>query len=66
MNDNIDNSWLSDRTKTIMVVVIMTILIGGMGWGYYEAQVWKAEREEQKQWELEQRVILEGLHEIED
>jgi hypothetical protein len=41
-----DNSWLSERTKTIIVATVMTILIGGMGWGYYEAQVWKAERKQ--------------------
>ena len=39
-----DNSWLSERTKTIIVTVIMTMLIGGMAWGYYAAQQWKAER----------------------
>lgn len=66
MSDGQDNSWLSDRTKTIMVSVIMIVLVVGMGWGYYAAQQWKAEREEQKQWVLEQRVILEGLHETEN
>jgi len=39
-----DNSWLSETTKNIIVTTVMTILIGGMAWGYYEAQVWKAER----------------------
>jgi predicted negative regulator of RcsB-dependent stress response len=39
-----DNSWLSERTKTIIVSVIMTILFVGMFWGYYEAHQWRAER----------------------
>lgn len=42
-----DHSWFSERTKTIMVTVVMTILIGGMGWGYIAAQQWKAERAEE-------------------
>lgn len=66
MSEQDDNSWFSERTKTIIVTVIMSVIFIGMFWGYYAAQQWKAEREAQKQWELEQRVILEGLHEIED
>lgn len=60
-----DNSWLSERTKTIIVTVVMSILIGGMGWGYYAAQQWKAEQEHKK-WIIEQRIILEGLRELEE
>jgi predicted negative regulator of RcsB-dependent stress response len=39
-----DNSWLSETTKNIIVTTIMTVLIVGMGWGYYEAHKWRAER----------------------
>jgi predicted negative regulator of RcsB-dependent stress response len=41
-----DNSWLSERTKTIIVTVVMTILVVGMAWGYYEAHKWRSERNE--------------------
>ncbi len=43
-----DNSWFSETTKTVIVTVIMIMLIGGMGWGYYAANQWKAEREDAK------------------
>ena len=39
-----DHSWLSERTKTIIVAVTMSLLVGGMVWGYYEAHQWRAER----------------------
>lgn len=39
-----DNSWFSDRTKTIIVTVVMVILIGGMALGYYSAYQWRQER----------------------
>ena len=39
-----DNSWLSDRTKTVIVVIIMTALVVGMGWGYYSAHRWQEDR----------------------
>ena len=67
MNAPIDNSWLSERTKTWIVSIVMAILVGGSLYGFYAAQVWKAERAEQQQIEitLEQRAILEGLHDIE-
>ena len=64
MNDNIDNSWLSDRTKTIVVTVTMTILVGGMAWGYYAGYQWKQEREAEA-WRIEQTIIMEGLLEAE-
>ena len=44
-----DNSWLSDRTKTIMVTVTMLLLVGGMGWGYYAMNEYSKERTIQKQ-----------------
>ncbi len=43
-DDNFDNSWFSERTKTVIVVIIMTVLVVGMGWGYYEAHQWKKQR----------------------
>ena len=39
-----DHSWLSERTKTIIVVVVMVMLIGGMGIGYYKAMQWQEDR----------------------
>jgi predicted negative regulator of RcsB-dependent stress response len=39
-----DNSWLSETAKNIIVTTIMTFLIVGMAWGYYEAHKWRAER----------------------
>jgi len=45
---NIDNSWFSDRTKTIMVTLTMVILVGGIGWGYYASHQWQADREDAK------------------
>jgi len=57
-----DNSWFSERTKTWIVSITMGLIFVGMFGGYWAAQNWKAEREQQKQWELEQRIILEGLH----
>jgi hypothetical protein len=63
-----DNSWFSERTKTWIVSITMAILVGGSLYGFYAAQMYKAEREEQKRFEiyLEQRAILQGLQEIED
>lgn len=40
-----DNSWFSERTKTWMVSITMTLILGGMAWGYYEAVNYRAERE---------------------
>ena len=40
-----DNSWLSETAKNIIVTTIMTVLIVGMAWGYYEAHKWRAERD---------------------
>jgi hypothetical protein len=59
-----EHNWFSDRTKTIMVTVTMTILIGGMLWGYIAAQQWKAEREAEKRW-VEQNEQMERLLEAE-
>jgi hypothetical protein len=47
-----------------MVTVTMTILIGGMLWGYIAAQQWKAEREAEKRW-VEQNEQMERLLEAE-
>ncbi len=58
-----DNSWLSDRTKSWIVGITMAILVGGALYGFYAAQVWKAERAEQKQFELDQRELHQRLHE---
>ncbi len=48
-----DNSWLSDRTKTIMVSVVMILLIGGMALGYYSAYQWRQERAAQIEIQIE-------------
>ncbi len=42
-----DNSWLSERTKTIIVTIVMMILVGGVLFGYYKAYTWRTERAEQ-------------------
>ncbi|GAG27733.1 unnamed protein product, partial [marine sediment metagenome] len=43
----IQGKHMSDLAKTIMVTVIMTVLVLGMAWGYYEAHQWKQERLQQ-------------------
>ena len=64
MEQPIDNSWFSERTKTWIVSITMTILVGGSIWGFYAAQVYKAEREEQKQQQI--REMNERLQELKD
>lgn len=39
-----DHSWFSEHTKTIIVTVVMSVLIIGILWGFYEAKQWQAER----------------------
>ena len=56
-----DNSWFSDRTKTIIVTITMVILIGGIVLGYYSAYQWRQERREQ----IEQTEIIEQTKIIE-
>jgi hypothetical protein len=51
-----DNSWLSERTKSWIVGITMAILVGGALYGFYAAQVWKAER-------AEQNKIIEEINE---
>lgn len=60
-----DHSWFSERTKTIMVTVTMVILVGGMLGGYYAAHMWRQERLEIKEIELQQRHQLDRLKENE-
>ena len=55
-----DNSWFSERTKTWIVSVIMSVLVIGIFWGFYEAKQWQAEREQIKI--DKQRIILELLY----
>ena len=43
-----DKSWFSETTKTVIITVTMLILVGGMGWGYYTANQWKADRADAK------------------
>ena len=57
-----DNSWLSETTKNIIVATIMTVLIGGMAWGYYEAHKWRSERNEIKEEIHEQRREEPSYH----
>ena len=65
MSDPIDdNSWLSERTKTWIVSIVMAILVGGSLWGFWAGHQWKAMRAEQKQFELEQREQMERLEEL--
>ena len=44
-----DNSWFSETTKTVIVTVVMSILIIGMGMGYYAANQWKQDRYDAEQ-----------------
>ena len=64
MEQPIDNSWFSETVKTWIVSITMTILVGGSIWGFYAAQVYKAEREEQKQQQI--REMNERLQELKD
>lgn len=47
MNPN-DNSWLSERTKTWIISITMFIIVGGVFWGYWAANNWRADREADK------------------
>jgi hypothetical protein len=49
-----EHNWIPERVKTWIVIITMTMLVGGFGWGYYAMYQWKAERAEQK---LEQQTM---------
>ncbi len=63
MSAPIDNSWLSERAKTWIVSITMGILVGGSLYGFYAAQVYKAEREEQKRFD-QHREQMDRLEEL--
>jgi hypothetical protein len=58
-----DNSWLSEKAKTWIVTITMSILIGGALYGFYAAQVWKADIEERERIEMiqEQKKLVDRL-----
>jgi len=62
MSDGQDNSWFSDRAKTWMVSVTMTILLGTAAYGYYAGYQWKQERAAQ----LEILEMNERLQELKE
>jgi len=57
--NNHDNSWFSDRTKTIIVTVTMTILVVGMAWGYYAGYQWQQERKHFDPVDQAYQILLE-------
>ena len=64
--DGDDTSWFSETTKTVIIAVTMIILVGGMGWGYYEAHQWKADRQDAKaaaKMEMQLEILLEPVQE---
>ena len=61
-----DKSWFSETTKTVIVTVTMSILIIGMGWGYYAANQWKQDRYDAEQgakMEQQLEILLEPVRE---
>ena len=42
-----EHNWIPEHVKTWIVVITMTILVGGMGWLYYAMHQHQAERAEQ-------------------
>ena len=63
MSDD-QHNWIPERVKTWLVIITMTLLVGGMLWGYYAMYQWKAEREAEKRF-IEQSLQMEMLLEAE-
>jgi hypothetical protein len=59
-----EHNWIPERVKNWIVIITMTMLVGGFGWGYYAMYQWKAEREAEKRW-VEQTEQMERLMEAE-
>lgn len=57
---------MSETTKTVIITVVMVILIGGMGMGYYMANQWKQDLYDAKQavkMEQQLEILLEPVQE---